>query len=66
MTQSKVKSIVTAVAQHDKEISDDSPAVDARGCAYRSPRMFPIGQAKDLMRGHHGPVRDYSGWYNQP
>ena len=66
MTQFDVKSVAPAGVGSSEGPIDSAPASEVPGGGYRTPRVFPIGRAKDLMRGNHGPVKDYSGWYAQP
>jgi hypothetical protein len=63
MTQFNVKSVAKTVSEHVEGTGDSSLVADVTLGGYRSPQLFPIGQAKDLMKSHCGNRRDSLNWY---
>jgi hypothetical protein len=64
MTQFNVKPVVKAMVERIEGTSDSSLVADATHGGYRTPQLFPIGPAKDLMRQNgDGNRRDSLNWW---
>jgi hypothetical protein len=66
MNQGNVKSVAGVVAKKPEGILEDPRAGDRLVGAYRTPQVFAIGRAKDLMRSGSGNARDSRNWYVYP
>jgi hypothetical protein len=67
MTQFNVKSAAKSVSELVEGSVKGSPVADATLGGYRTPRVFAIGRAEDLMRSSSsGNVKDSGNWYTYP
>jgi hypothetical protein len=64
MSQFNVKSVAKAAVERIEGTGDGSLVADITLGGYRTPQLFPIGQAEDLMRSNSGGNRrDSLYWY---
>jgi hypothetical protein len=63
MDSFKPRSDATAVAGRVQGDNESSCGAGAPAGAYRTPRLFAIGRAEDLMQGGTGNFRDSRNWF---